>query len=75
MAGNVEEWTKDLYQPYPGGEAVIDGFGGPGEYRVLRGGHWEGRGGLARCAKRHGGQDHLRIGVRMVLHPTTGGPG
>ena len=42
MAGNVEEWTCDLYLPYPGGQPVTDGFGGPEQYRVTRGGHWEG---------------------------------
>ncbi len=67
MAGNVEEWTSDLYQPYPGGNAVTDDFGGPGEYRVTRGGHWEGGGDLARCTRRHGTWGHSRPGARLVL--------
>ncbi|MCY4623757.1 MAG: SUMF1/EgtB/PvdO family nonheme iron enzyme [Chloroflexi bacterium] len=67
MAGNVEEWTSDLYQPYPGGNAVTDDLGGPGKYRVTRGGHWEGGGDLARCARRHGAWEHSRTGARLVL--------
>ena len=67
MGGNVEEWTSDLYRPYPGGDAVTDDFGGPGQYRVTRGGHWEGGGDLARCARRHGAWAHSRVGARLVL--------
>ena len=67
LAGNVEEWTRDLYLPYPGGQPVTDGFGGPGQYRVTRGGHWEGGGDLARCARRHGTSAGSPVGVRLVL--------
>ena len=67
MAGNVEEWTSDFYEPYPGGETIRDDFGGPGEYRVTRGGWWSGGADLARCARRHGfGGDSL-IGGRLAL--------
>lgn len=69
MGGNVEEWTADHYQPYPGGEPVTDGFGGPGDYRVTRGGHWASGGDLARCARRHGAWDHSPVGARLVLVP------
>lgn len=68
MGGNVEEWTRDLYLPYPDDQAVIDGFGGPGQYRVTRGGHWKGGGDLARCARRHGTWADSPVGVRAVLH-------
>ncbi len=73
MGGNVEEWTSDFYQPYADGKAVTDGFGGPGEYRITRGGHWEGGGDLARCARRHGTGAHSRVGARMVLNTTVSG--
>ena len=73
MGGNVEEWTRDLYQPYPGGQAVSDGFGGPGQYRITRGGHWEGGGDLARCARRHGAWAHSQVGARIVLNTPVGG--
>ncbi len=69
MGGNVEEWTSDFYQPYPGGKAVTDGFGGTGQYRVTRGGHWEGGGDLARCARRHGAFPQSLVGARLVLNP------
>ena len=72
MGGNVEEWTSGLYRPYPGGKVVTNGFGGPG-HRVTRGGHWEGRGDLARCARRHGAWAHSRVGARMVLNMPVSG--
>ena len=72
MGGNVEEWTSDLYRPYPGGEVGMNGFGGPG-HRVTRGGHWEGRGDLARCARRHGAWTHSRVGACMVLNTPVSG--
>ena len=72
MGGNVEEWTSGLYRPYPGGEVATNGFGGPG-HRVTRGGHWEGRGDLARCARRHGAWAHSRVGARMVLNMPVSG--
>lgn len=56
MAGNVEEWTCDLYAPYPGGEFVHDDISeqAGGTYPVLRGGSFARGGDLARCARRHG---------------------
>ena len=72
MGGNVEEWTSSLYRPYPGGEVATNGFGGLG-HRVTRGGHWQSRGDLARCARRHGAWAHSPVGARMVLHAPVGG--
>ncbi len=60
MAGNVEEWTADVYRPYPGGSWVDDDLsvaaGGP--YPILRGGSFARGGDLARCARRHGPHPH-----------------
>ena len=36
MAGNVSEWTSDVYAAYPGGTAT----GADGTKRVTRGGAW-----------------------------------
>ncbi|MBA2497312.1 MAG: SUMF1/EgtB/PvdO family nonheme iron enzyme [Acidimicrobiia bacterium] len=79
LAGNVEEWTADLYRPYPGGRFVDDDLSDAagGTYRVLRGGSFARGGDLARCARRHGpypGPDYRYRGFRVVL-PTAAGRG
>lgn len=71
MAGNVEEWTKSWYKPYPGGEVIEDDLlRGLGRYRVLRGGSFSRGGDLARCARRHGPVDaavYRFRGFRVVI--------
>ena len=68
MAGNVEEWTRTKYQPYPGGTPINDRFGGPSNYYVIRGGSFDHEGDLARCARRHGGPyEHSIVGGRLVI--------
>jgi formylglycine-generating enzyme required for sulfatase activity len=43
MAGNVWEWTADLLEAYPGGDAgLFSNYGD--DYRVVRGGAWISRG-------------------------------
>lgn len=68
IAGNVEEWTRTKYRPYPGGKPVSDRFGGPDDYYVIRGGSFDHEGDLARCARRHGGPyEHSIVGGRVML--------
>ncbi|HEX8762552.1 MAG TPA: SUMF1/EgtB/PvdO family nonheme iron enzyme, partial [Candidatus Saccharimonadales bacterium] len=68
MAGNVEEWTRTIYQPYPGGKPITDRFGGPGDYYIIRGGSFDHESDLARCARRHGGPyKHSIVGGRLVI--------
>jgi toxoflavin biosynthesis protein ToxD len=65
IAGNVEEWTSDWYQPYPGTHLHIDDAGQA--YRVTRGGAWNKRGDTVRCARRHGPLFRdVRVGIRLV---------
>ena len=55
MAGNVEEYVSDLYQPYPGGSFVTDHLVDiHGTYRVARGGCFARFRDLARTRRRHG---------------------
>jgi formylglycine-generating enzyme required for sulfatase activity len=50
MAGQVEEWVDDWYQPYPGSLYRSQCYGQ--EYKVLRGGSWFYTQQYARCAYR-----------------------
>ena len=51
MAGNVYEWTSDIYAPYEGNKAVNVDYGQI--YRVLRGGSFRTPKFEVRCATRH----------------------
>ena len=62
MAGNVEEFTADLYWPYPGSQHVDGEFG---SYRVTRGGVFCLDADLARCDRRHGGGGPVPTGLRL----------
>lgn len=58
MAGNVEEFVKDNYRAYPGGEIVTDDLLQKfGNYRIARGGSFTRHCDLARCKRRHGHYD------------------
>lgn len=55
MAGNVEEFTADVYQPYPGGRFIADDlYRTLGPYPIARGGSFTRFYDLARCKRRHG---------------------
>jgi formylglycine-generating enzyme required for sulfatase activity len=75
VAGNVEEYTSDDYQPYPGGEHMLDDLARRnGSYRVTRGGSFTRYGDLARCARRHGWypRDLYAVGFRLAESVTIG---
>jgi len=55
MAGNVYEWTEDLYLIYPGNKVVTKEYGQ--SFRVLRGGSYTTAPFNMRCARRH--FDHM----------------
>jgi len=63
MAGNVEEYTADLYGPYPGTEFQDAAFG---SYRMTRGGVYSLDADLARCDRRHGSPFAGPTGFRLV---------
>ncbi len=70
MHGNVAEWCADWYGNYPR-QSVTDPAGpATGEYRVVRGGAWDGAARFCRCAYRSGTDPQTRsnaIGLRVVL--------
>ena len=72
MHGNVWEWCRDLYGPYPTG-SVVDPQGWPtGSYRVFRGGCWGLNGRVCRSADRYYYNPSYRfsfVGFRVVLAP------
>jgi formylglycine-generating enzyme required for sulfatase activity len=81
MAGNVWEWTRSLWgtdffkpefvYPYDTNDEKREALGaGQDVYRVVRGGSWLDRRGLARCAFRFGLPPDYRggdLGFRVVL--------
>ena len=74
LSGNMWEWTRSLYKPYPyrsedGREALTAGYS---DYRVLRGGSYSR--GAAGCARRYWYGPSVRDayrGFRIVASPST----
>jgi toxoflavin biosynthesis protein ToxD len=63
LAGNVEEYTADLYGPYPGASFQDPAFG---SYRMTRGGVYSLDADLARCDRRHGAPFAGPTGFRVA---------
>lgn len=71
LMGNVDEWTRDIYRPYPGApDNVPEVETWATDPHVTRGGTFTQARDLARCARRHGVYPSLRgAGFRLVLEP------
>jgi formylglycine-generating enzyme required for sulfatase activity len=71
MHGNVAEWTRSMYRPYPYGD--VDGRNDPadrGEKRVVRGGSWHDRPCRARSGLRlayPAWQPVFNVGFRVAI--------
>jgi formylglycine-generating enzyme required for sulfatase activity len=68
LAGNVEEYTGSLFQPYPGAPPEPSA---EAPYRVTRGGCFALDGDLARCDRRHGTPFASVVGFRLVRSRAT----
>lgn len=75
MAGNVWEWTRSAYRPYPYDPADEREAAKGNKARVLRGGSWDAPRVLAGCAVRFRVPPDLRfdhVGFRVVLRCSPG---
>jgi len=74
MAGNVEEWTRSVFRPFPGGCLIEDDLSSLlVDYHVLRGGSFCLGSDLTRCSRRHGPHPDpifRFISSRIVMEPT-----
>ena len=73
MHGNVAEWTRTTYQPYPYTPSDGRDDGKPGAFQVVRGGSWNDKAHYARSASRWRYPPHqpaYNVGFRVVVMPT-----
>jgi hypothetical protein len=73
MRGNVAEWCRDWFAPYPAGDAVDPTGPASGQFRVARGGAWQQGSSKARCAARNSFVPADRwnyLGLRVALVKT-----
>ncbi|HYN87921.1 MAG TPA: SUMF1/EgtB/PvdO family nonheme iron enzyme, partial [Ardenticatenaceae bacterium] len=81
LSGNVWEWTRSVWGPYPSPAERPESRTGEDpermfEPRVLRGGAFSGSEGDVRCAARYGNDPGIRIddvGFRVAVSPSTSG--
>jgi formylglycine-generating enzyme required for sulfatase activity len=71
--GNVWEWVRDWYQPYPPARQAVNPVGpANGKFKVIRGGSWTNDFDLLGSATRmkvRPTNRHLNLGFRVVLVP------
>jgi formylglycine-generating enzyme required for sulfatase activity len=68
MAGNVDEWTTDIWQFHPGAKEPFT----DDDRRVVKGGYYLGASANVRCGARYGGDvgfDDIDVGIRIVVAP------
>ncbi|MBE3069178.1 MAG: SUMF1/EgtB/PvdO family nonheme iron enzyme, partial [Planctomycetes bacterium] len=72
MHGNVAEWTRSDYRPYPYADADGRNAGGPAEPKVVRGGSWNDTARFCRSASRWHYLPHqpvYNVGFRVLCRP------
>ena len=77
MHGNVAEWTRSLYRPYPYQDSDGRNAAAVAGPRVVRGGSWRDRPARCRSAARLGYapyQKAFNVGFRVVCEPEPGKP-
>jgi len=70
MVGNVSEWTRSSYRPYPYAEADGRNDANPGQKKVARGGSWEDRPVNATASVRLAYEPYQKVynvGIRIVI--------